>query len=169
MKPFGGGGVHLGQAAVERAGSRPFFLFEAPAEQRIGRGALESAAEQALQIERCSADEKHFLAPPADAGNTCLGGRQVLGEAELPVGFDNVNQMVGRCRTLLGGRLGGANVHSPVDRHRVERNDFGPQKRGKGDADLRFSARGWTSQKPAPGCSKALHGAAAFQPTCTSW
>ena len=44
----------------------------------------------------------------------------------------------GNTTAFRGGRLGRRNIHSAVQRHRVERNDLGVQPARQGDANSRF-------------------------------
>ena len=70
-------------------------------------------------------------------------------KAELLMGIDQIDEMVRNGATLIGGRFGSADVHVPVKRHGIERNDFGIEMLGQMDADTTFSAGGGSREEPA--------------------
>ena len=61
--------------------------------------------------------------------------------------------------TALGGRrFRRADVHAPVERHRIERNDFGVEPPGQFDAHGRFAGGRRPDQKPAVAWKIQGHG-----------
>ena len=93
----------------------------------------------------------------ADFGSADMGSGDVLGQAELLVGFDNVDEMMRNGRLLLGRWLCGTDIHAPIEGHGIEGNNLGTNVSRECDADLRFSPRGRAGQKPAVFGSKIFH------------
>ncbi len=64
----------------------------------------------------------------------------------------HVHQVVRHGGTLGGRRLGRADVHAPVQRHRVHGNDLGADPPRQLDADRRLAGGRRAGQKPTIGC-----------------
>jgi phosphoribosyl-ATP pyrophosphohydrolase len=63
--------------------------------------------------------------------------------------IDHIDQMM-RHGAALGGRwLGGADIHTAIDGHRIERNDFGADPLGERDAHGRLANGGCSGKEPA--------------------
>ncbi len=57
--------------------------------------------------------------------------------------------MMGHARPLLGSWLGRADVHAPVQGHRIQRNDLGADPPRQFHAHASLAGTGWTGEKPA--------------------
>ena len=144
-----GDGIDLRESLVER-GLADFgeLVFDLLAQLPVGGRAVEQAAEQTLEIERRAADEEDLFAAGVDLGHRGGGRFDVLGDAVLVGRLDDVEQMMRHGGAVCGRRLGGADVHAAIDRHRVERDDFGVESLGERDADACLADGGGAGQKP---------------------
>ncbi len=135
----------LGLQLVEQR-SRPFGLFtllKFPAHVGIGAGEGD-VVDRGTRVQTGAADEDRPHSPALQFGDR--GARDLLesGHRHRVVGFDDVDQMVSDLRLLLGGRLGGADVHAAVHLVGVGVDDlrlfaFGLQRLGDGDAEAGFA------------------------------
>jgi hypothetical protein len=123
-------------------------VFEPPAEFPIGGRAVEDSPQQRLQVQRRPADEQHLAPAPPDLLDAPVRRFEVLRQAEILVRLDNVNQVVRNRAPLVGRRLGRADVHCTVYRHRIERNDLRADPSGKLDAHSRLSGGGRAGEEP---------------------
>ena len=80
-----------------------------------------------------------------------MGRIDILCQAEVHVGVNNIDQVMRHLPPLLVRRFGGADVHLAIDGHRIERNDFRTNLLGQFQTDGRLSGSRGTSQKPAIG------------------
>src|SRR5262245_53528209 len=80
----------------------------------IGWRAAEQAAEERFQVQCGAADEENFLAPRGDFAGGSRGGLEVLCHAELFGRIKDVDQMMWDETSLVGGRLGGTDVHAAI-------------------------------------------------------
>ena len=109
-------------------------------------GPANSPRKQRLEVERGPADEQHALAPRLDLGDRLPGPAPVLGDAGRFPGVEHVDQVMRNSPPLRQRRLGGADVHPAVERHRVERDDLGPEPARQRHADRRLARRGRAGQ-----------------------
>lgn len=125
------------------------LVFDFVAEFPIGGRAIEETTQQAFEIERSATDEEHIAVASANVGNGGGGRLDILGNAVLVRRIDDIDEMMGHCGAVGGGWLGGADIHPAINRHRVERDDFGREPLGERDTDLRLADGGGASQEPA--------------------
>ena len=59
-------------------------------------------------------------------------------------GVDEVEKMMRNARLLLGGRLGGSDIHNEVDLHRITAHDLAAESFGNSDRKLGLARRGVT-------------------------
>ena len=134
--------VEGGQPGMEGGVARRLgLLLQPPPQFGIGAGAPKQAAQQRLEIERCAADEQRPPVASLDRRDRRAGPLAIVGHAGRRPRLDHVDQMMRNPATLGHCRLGGADVHAPVDRHRVHRDDLGTQPARQGHADGRFARR----------------------------
>ena len=69
-------------------------------------------------------DEQRALVASSDVVERISCGDPELGDRELDVGIDDVDEVVTYLGLLGGRRLGGADVHPAVDLHRVDGHDL---------------------------------------------
>ena len=153
VQAAGGLRVHLGQAAVQPdAAVLAGLLVRAAPQFPIGRRSLENPPQQGLQVKRRPAHEQHRPLPAADVGRRPARRVEVLRHAALLFRRQHVQQVVRHGGTLGGRRLGGADVHAAVQRHRVHGNDLGADPPRQLDADRRLARGRRAGQKPTIGC-----------------
>ena len=123
----GGGGIDLGQAAVQRRRPEPRELgLELTAQVGVGARELE-AVQHGPRVESRAADEDGRPASPPDLGDRGAGPALEVRDGERLAHVEQVEQVVGDASALRGGDLGRADVHAAVDRHRVGVDDLAPQ------------------------------------------
>lgn len=87
--------------------------------------AFKEAVKQRLDIEGGAAhcdDRFIFIFDLADGS---IGELQEACDAEWGAWFDNIDEVIWDLEAGLGRRFGGANIHSAVDLHGVDGDDFG--------------------------------------------
>ena len=122
---LGGLGVDGLQFAIELPeafGPCPFS--EPPADLLIGAGAVEQAEEQGLDIEGCAADGYYRPALLFYIFDCLIYQLDESADVERFAGFNEVDEVIFDCFAGLSWRLGGADVHSPIDLHRVDTDYF---------------------------------------------
>ena len=68
------------------------------------------------------------------------------------LGVDDVDRWCGTAASSAGARLGGADVHPPVDLHRVERHDLDVAERPRDrERELRLARRGGADDREVQG------------------
>ncbi len=77
-----------------------------------------------------------------------MGHLEVLSQAKIFAGLDQVDKMVLDGIPLLRSWFGGADVQMSVDRHGIQREDFRGDPSGQFNADGRFSTSSRTSEEP---------------------
>lgn len=104
-------------------------LSEAASKGFVSRWGLEKSLRQGAQIKAGASDKQSrspSLQDPLDRFN---GMVQIVSDREPLVGRDDVEKMMGDRLTGMLGWLGRSDVHSPVDLHRIERDNLGLEKR----------------------------------------
>jgi hypothetical protein len=159
MELGGGRGIDFCQAAMQRRGAFDaggFLKFAA--QFPIRRRAAEEAAEECFQIQRRAADKEDLAATGDDLIGGCRGGFEVLSYAEILRRVENVDQMMRDALLLLSGWLRSADVHTTIQSHGIERDDFGADLLRQLNADCRFAARRWAGDKPGVADNGSLVG-----------
>ena len=148
MEPRGGRRVERGQPGVQGRVAEPVgLLLQRPTLRRVGPRPLEQPPEQRLEVERGPADEQDAtLAARLDPGDRRQGPAPVVGDAGRLPRVEHVDQVMRHPPALGQGRLGRADVHPPVERHRVERDDLGPEPPRQRHADRRLAQGGRAGQ-----------------------
>ena len=77
------------------------------------------------------------------AGRARRSRRLVIGDGELLLRLGQVDEVVADPTSCRRIRLGGADVHAPVDLHRVHRHDVGAGRLGEGEGQIGFAGGGW--------------------------
>ena len=96
-------GVDLRQPGMQRLLSRfADELFETSTQSPVGSGSSEDAPQQSPQVESCSTHEQRHPATPQDLPGHLGGRRDVFGQAELDVRFEQVQQMVRNAGSIGG-------------------------------------------------------------------
>ena len=119
------------------------------------------------QVQPGAPDEQRVMPSSPDAGQRLPGRRLVLGDREVLLGVDQVDEVVGH-RRPLGARFRRPDVHAPIDAHGVDRDDFAVSPApGQLQRGLRLARGGDPDQcdlvkRPPPGC--ALDAGAAPSP-----
>ena len=125
MNALGGGGVDLGQPPVQMLGPVLGGLGAQPRAEGTVRGRpLEEPLGHRLQVERGAAGEERDGAARCDLLDGAFGALDVQCRAEVLAGIGHVDHVVRHLLPPLGRRLRGADVHPPVDLHRVERDNL---------------------------------------------
>ena len=119
-------------------------------------------AEHGLQVHRRPADKQHFATGTANFGNLLVCRLHVIRDAELLVGIQNVNQMVGHGVLLFQRRLRRANIHPSIDGHRVQGNDVGIEQLRQLQPHTGLAGRCGAGQIPA--IQRRWHRAEIIQP-----
>ena len=78
-----------------------------------------------------------------------MGHGQIFGQTKLVVRRHNVQHVVRDGRSFGCGRLCRSDVHTGVDRHGIQRNDFSTQTLRKPNTDACLSAGGGSREIPA--------------------
>ena len=91
----------------------------------VGKAARESqVVDDSPQVQPGAAHQQRMVAPRGNAAQRLPGRVLELGDRELLVGIDEIEEMVRHLGPLGQGRLRRAHVHAPVDAHRVHRHDL---------------------------------------------
>ena len=164
VQPGGRRGIDLSQARVQRRDPGRLRLGrQPPPHLRVDRRRVEQAAQQRLEVEPGAAhDDRHRSRGVQRADQRPREPGEVRGIEGLVRGHD-VDQVVRHRRPLGRGRLGRADVHAPVDLHRVGADHLPVQGAGHRDPDpgLADGRRPADHDEPgarvrAPRCSKSL-------------
>ena len=115
------------------------LLLETVTQVPISGRSLENPAQQPFEIEGRSADEKHLASSVANLCDAPAGRFEISSKAAIFVRFEDVDQMVRHGVALVVGRLGRADVHVPIEGHRVHRDDLGADATRQFDADGRLA------------------------------
>ena len=151
MQSGGQQGVDHLQALVQRRQRQRLQLaFDIGPKLPIGRRPLKHAPQQRLEIERRPADEQNLPAAILDIRNRRMGRVDILAQAEFlrwatPNPADGVAHVPARPLP----RLRGANIHVPIERHRIERDDFRIEAQGQLHANLGLPRSRRPGQIPA--------------------
>ena len=148
MDARGAGRIDRGEPVVQRVRRR------ASSPLRSGAGADASSAGGPSNRPQSSAF-RYSGVPPTN--RTCLPRPSMSRQQRLrllePPGdagrfprIEHVDEMMRHVRALRRRRLGGADVHAAIQRHRVHRDDLGVQALGQLDAELRLARAGRTGQ-----------------------
>ena len=74
--------------------------------------------------------------------------------AEAHLRIDQIDHVVGNAGLIVGGRLGGTDIHAPVDLHRVDRDDMSAQVFSQAKGQVAFSGCGRSEERQYPAQSK---------------
>ena len=72
---------------------------------------------------------------------------QIVCDAEVLIGVDEVEEVVGNAALVCGGGFCGADIHLAVDRHGVECEDFGVEGFGEEQREGGLSGGGWSGEE----------------------
>ena len=140
MEPCRGCRVEDSQPGMERGLAVSLGLLVEPAAQLgIGSRSVEEPAEQRLEIECRAAYEQRSLASSFNRRDGLQGPVAIVGHAGGFPGLDHVDQVVRDASALCQRGFGRADVHAPIDRHRVHRDDLGIEPAGQRHADGRLA------------------------------
>ena len=152
MDPVGGGGVDLQEPAVEFTGSgRGGLQSEVTAQIGIGGREIGQSVAKGTEIERGAPHKEDRAPSAADGMHRDRGRGQPPDDVERLGRSDNVEEVVGNALLLRGRGLGGADVESAVDRHRVDADNLGPKSFGEPHRQAGFPRRSRAGEKPAIG------------------
>ncbi len=112
------------------------------------QGAEEHATKQCFEVERRATHEQNVLPAAFDFVGRPVGVHDELGNAVILGWVDDVDQMVRDPARLVRRWLGCSDVHTPINGHRIERNDFGVQLLGKWQRSVGLPRGGRTRQIP---------------------
>lgn len=100
------------------------FFFDGFAEFPIGGGALKKSADQGFQVKRRSAHEQGPFALLLDFRDFGVSIVEELRNAVVLVWIQDVDQVVGDLNAGLRVWFRGSDVHTTVDRHGIDGDDF---------------------------------------------
>ena len=147
MEPHGGHRVERRQPCMQgRVTLAVGLVLERSTERGVGPRSGEQTPKQRLEVERGPPDKKGTLAARLDLGDCRQGPVSVLGDAGRFPGVEHVDQVMRNSSTLRQRRLGGADVHPAVERHRIEGDDLGPEPARQRNANRRLAYRGRACQ-----------------------
>jgi hypothetical protein len=118
-------GVEFGELSMERGGpfgGRSRFQLGAhvgPAARHVHR------VGDAAQVQPGAGDQYRSVRSIGDAFQRCRGCRREIADRELFGRVDQIEAVMRHCNAIGSRRLGGADVHAPVDLHRVDGDQFG--------------------------------------------
>ncbi len=75
-----------------------------------------------------------------------------LGSIKRMLDIHDIDQMVPHLRTLSDRRLGGPDIHAPVNLHGIYGNDFTSQSSSELKSDSRFADTGWPGKEELIRC-----------------
>ena len=128
MQPRRGRRVERRQPGVQRGVALGLGLLLQPSRSSgSDPGPANRPAEQRLEVQRRAADEEDRFPRPSIARDGLARPAAIIGHAGRFPGLDHVDQVVRDTAALGHRRLGGADVHPPVDRRRVHGDDLGIQ------------------------------------------
>ncbi len=114
-----------------RAGRGRRFRRGAVTDGGVRRRGLEQAVKQGFDVHGSAAGGDGGLAAGLDVRDGILGQFQKAVHAEGFAGFYDIDKVVGDLPAALGIRLGGADIHPPIDFHRIDADDFGIKPTGQ--------------------------------------
>lgn len=156
----GGLGVGDGQPGVQRAGAaQGELLLQTGPYLGIRTGEFE-VVDGASDVQAGAADEDGPAVLREQRVDAGAREPLVLGDARRHRHVPDVQQVVGNTAALLGRQLGGADVHPPVELHRVCVDDLTAEALGEVDAEIGLSGRGGTHDGDDPrngSCSTHRH------------
>lgn len=126
------------------------LLFDPVAEFPVGGGPDEHAAKNGTEVQSGPTGKERNLAAGVDIGSGLAGEFDVVGDVASLVRVKDIDEVVRDAAAFIGGGFGGADVHAAIERHRVERKDFGVDAAGEFDGEGRLSDGGGSGNKPAP-------------------
>ncbi len=143
---------------MEGRAAEPRRLFRQPPAQRfVARRAFEQAVQQRFQIKRRATDEQDGAAAPGDFVVTRRRPVQPPGHARRLPRLQHVQEVMRHAAEVVETRLGGADVHVAVERHRIHRNDFGAEALGQLDAEPRLARAGRPGEDQSLGKAFGKH------------
>ena len=126
LHPPGGHGIERGQPGMEVGHLDPALgqlVLEGRLDLGIAAGELQ-VVDDGPQVEAGAPHQQGVVAPGGNAAQRLPGRLLELGDGELLVGIDQIEQVVRHLGLLGQGRLRRAHVHAPVDAHGVHRHDL---------------------------------------------
>ncbi len=90
-----------------------------------------------------SAHEQNLFTALSNRFSSLVGINDELGNTVFLGRFDDIDQVMWNLTHLLGRRFRGSDVHSPINGHRIERDDFGVQPSGPIRSLLGFFPMRW--------------------------
>ena len=126
---------------MQRAGTSPGqFLLESVPECGVGAGELE-AVDDRPDVERGATDHDRHDTTPGTIRDGLAGQGLELGDGGGLADLEDVDEVVPDGGPLGVGRLGRADVHTSVDRHRVRADDLGRLTAGGQSVSANETAR----------------------------
>ena len=95
-----------------------------------------------LQVERGTAHKEDLFAARFDFPTANSSFAQPPGNVAAFPWIENVDEMMGNTRPFLQARFGRADVHAPVEGHRIEGHDFGIQPLSEFKSERRLARSG---------------------------
>jgi hypothetical protein len=136
-------GVNDCQPLVQRGDAEAVSLLGQSAPQlEVRWRPLEEPEHQRLEIQRRASDEQDLFAASFDIGARRTGVIEPPGHARGFPRLQHIDQMVRNSAALCRCRLGGADVHAPVQGHRIHRDDLGIEAARQVDAKPCFARSG---------------------------
>ncbi len=112
--------------------------FKLLAEVRVGAGPFEQTAKQGLEIEGRTSHEHSPTPPRHDLCDHVDGPAPILRHAGRFPGVEHVDQVMRNSLALGEGRFCRADIHAAIKRHRIERDDLGPDPARQRDTNGRL-------------------------------
>ena len=161
VQPGGAGRIDLRQPGVQGGAAEALGLFgQALPQVGVGGRAVEQAVQQRLEVERRAADEqRRACRGPRSRGTHSAAPLQPPGHARRLPRVEHVDQVVRHPAALVGVRLGRADVHAAIQRHRVHRHDLRAEALGQLDAEGRFARAGRAGEDQGIAEGVGSHGA----------
>ncbi len=135
--------VDGGEALVQDLTARTVCLLsEAAAQLGVSGRTVEQAAQQGFEIERCAAHEQNAFSSILDLLQATGSFFEPPSHAGRFPRLEHGHQMVRHAPTFFRSRLGGTDVHTPVQRHRIHRDNLRAQTLGQLDTEGGLAATG---------------------------
>ena len=122
------------------------LVLEPGAHGRVGRRDLEPVQGRA-DIQPRAADQDRPVPPGPDAGQVEAGITLVCRDARLLANIEDVELMVGDPPPLVDRDLGRADVHAPIELHRIGIHDLTVESLGEAQGEIRLAAGCWSHDR----------------------
>jgi hypothetical protein len=101
------------------------FLLKSLAEGRICAWSLKQAVNNRSEVETGTASKQDMFASSLDVSDRCIREGLIVGDGEGLGNIYAVYEVMPCCLLFFGGRLGGADVHLPIDLSGIDGDNFG--------------------------------------------